>query len=290
MLLFASIWGNSITLSPRSNALSNADIYGYVRIPHVLGEFEIQKGIQRAISIVFTSDPSIQSGAFGTGWRMPLFNSSIMQYRTYELVWYAPDERLYFFNRQNRGEKNQEESYQHLGNRWVATVKRNGDILITGKDVPQWLFQYEKGKLRRFRLGPNSYTFRVDYHIRGLPHRIVSETTNKIVFEIEYESSKPKSIKIGKRHIKVGMENKGPGYTNRSEWYLKSLSYDDDTEIRFDYTQEDRIAKEAYRIVPKSIEEKSKIRVNRLTVINGAAESCFVWGALSGFIIYRRKC
>jgi hypothetical protein len=124
----------SLQLAPRSNALGNADIFGYVRIARVLGEFSTgEKGRTQKLVMVFTSDPRQEPGMFGPGWRLPLFDSLVVEYEQTKLFWDAPNEQRYFFKADSSiATGTGERGYRHLSGRWNALVKRNGEIVITG--------------------------------------------------------------------------------------------------------------------------------------------------------------
>lgn len=287
-----------LNMDARDNALGSANSFGHARIVRPLGKLQIGEKAY-PLNLVFNTNPADAPGAFGPYWRIPLFASTVVQFNRYKLYWDGPDERRQFFVLdQSHDARRGEQVFIERGKDWKATVDRRGEILIEALDDSGWVFRYDEGRLKQFKLGESADACRVTWSGRDLPLYITNQSTNRRLFEIEYHGlTEPERIIIGEKQIEVEMgegELTAPdgetSYRNYRVSFLRSLQLDAEDVETFEYSK----AEPRQRKIPvldrakKKVLKSVDIKVNRMAIANvaadGAADNWIEWEAKSGFI------
>ncbi|WP_308986686.1 hypothetical protein [Thalassobacterium sedimentorum] len=256
-------------------------------------------GTAYPVKLVFNSNPADAPGAFGPYWRIPLFGSTVVQYKQYNLYWDGPDERRQFFT-MDRGHASRrgEKLFNEHGKDWTATIARNGEVLIQSAKDADWYFRYDNGLLKEFKLGAAATTSRITYTGRGLPLYVTEEGSSRRVFEIEYRgATDPERIIIGDSQIAVEMgdaELTAPdgvsNYRNYRVSFLRSLAPRDGEVEYFSYSKSDSLERKVALLdqAEKKVIKTLNLAVNRMEISsdleNPEAGNWIEWEAKSGFI------
>lgn len=303
MLLLLGVGGLNagLDLEPRSNKLANANQFGYARIVKELGAWHTDTGQPVPINLIFESDPNLEPGVFGPGWKLPLFASTAFLKDADAVAWVGPDEYRRFFRRDlapKDDSRSRETLYGHQAGEWLSKVdKRDNRITISNLDDPELVYVYEDGRLEEFCMGAGTPVYHIDYNSRGYPRRVISDPGRQTVFEIEYLGSTPERVIIGNSKIIVDMgDGDWTAPDGRSDYkdyrvkFLRALDYGDEQVVRFTYLKGDEPKKrqvqtpsqqDPKKLIPKQL----TLPVNRLLLSSsGGTESWVEFEARSGFI------
>lgn len=280
-----SVNAQGLLLGSRSNVLGNANQFGYARIVKELGSLPLNDERNLPVSLIFSSDPSLEPGLLGPGWSLPLFDSKIYRSRRGILVWDSPDEYRRFFVVDSAADvRRGENGYISQKTDWRAVEdERRGTIRITSVKDAKQVFEYREGQLYEFCMGAETSTFALEYGGRGELRRVFDRATQRTVMRVAYSGAEVTRITVGDASTDIEM---GDGdwtapdgkvnYRNYRVSFLLHLGSEADGE-RFTYTKDD----EHVRVVAKEV----RLPVNRLTVERGVQKSWLSYEAQSGFIV-----
>lgn len=283
--------------SRQGEVLGRANWHGYAHLAFDLGK--LPAVAEFPIQLIFTSNPGNTPGLLGPAWRMPLIDSSIIKHNRYNVVWEAPDGERYFFTPdRDASVRTGEEAFRHRGDEWNAVLDRRGNFTITNRIDPRWFFEYRNGRLDRFALGSAADVFRVQFTGRGVFSRILSESNNRPVVEVEFKGDTPVQIRIGDTTIGVQMGSgkmlSGDGRTDYSRYrqsFLRRIELPAEGALEFEYslagTRRRQAMVEGLKRGDRSTPKVFTIPLNRME-ISGAGEELshkLEWEATSGFIV-----
>ena len=266
----------------RSNALGNANQYGYARIVRELGALPLgASGVP--LYLVFTSDPNQRPGTLGPGWQLPLIDTRAYRSREGVLVWEGPDGYRRFFVYSKEVEVRRDEKGYHSQKRdWIAVEDgRSNTIRIHSVAEPEVYFDYREGRLRYLRLRPGSPELSVERSGRGELTAVREREGRKPLLELHYRGTRPEALRIGETELGIEMgkgdwlspDGQTP-YANYRMEYLRRIG-----EERFDYPAD----RKKIRLIGNRSQELS---INRLEVSTvGGGKSWLSFEAQSGFIV-----
>ncbi|MDQ8196212.1 hypothetical protein QEH59_17390 [Coraliomargarita sp. SDUM461004] len=279
------VGAQGLLLGSRPNVLGNANQFGYARIVKELGSFPLGESRSLPVSLVFSSDPSIEPGLLGPGWSLPLFDSTAYRSRRGVLVWESPDEYRRFFVADSQAEVRRDENgYVSQKTDWVAVEhERRGSIRIMSVKDPEQMFEYRDGQLFEFCYGKGTPTYAVVYGGRGNLRRVFDRDTQRTVMEVRYSGSDVQELVVGEQSTEVQM---GEGdwtvpdgkvnYRNYRVSFLLRLGSEADGE-RYSYTKDDTVT--------RAVAKGQRLAVNRLTLEDSGRESWLSYEAQSGLIV-----
>lgn len=176
------------------NPVANADGDGFARI--VKQEFSLDDAdTLRLFYLEFFTNPTLEPGMFGAFWHMPAFSSKVVQQKSNELEWHAPDGNTYYFCAHLAEKKGKKiESFVDNTSAWRAVINKDGFKLVSLRTGAT--FTYTAGRLTEFMLkDKRRYIINYDRN-SGMPLSVKGHTGMVLIsFDYMKDQKHVKSIK-----------------------------------------------------------------------------------------------
>lgn len=275
VLVFAEVaWGASLAdLRFYSNrgVLGYADSSGYVAWSLKLDEVKFNN---QAIPVLlwFSTDPRLETGPLGTGWRLPLLSSKLVEENQNNLRWHRPDGGILFFarSREQENSKSTLQIYDAVDASWQAVRERNTrKFVLTHKASGSELI-YENGLLLRFRFDANGKegNYAISYNSRLSPTQVRRVRDGAALLSLTYGSDQRiKAVSTGEKEF---VFSSGDAKLNEfgSAPYLVDVRMGKESFLQVQYATGTAGTNQASILVSGPLEKR--------TMLTWEAHSCFI--------------